>query len=128
MAGPTEAKATELMCRIAHCLGQDQTGPAPRLRFNTDGGPPLMSQKRHIIPNRNKKNRIPRQKAEDDSVTIGVFTFTGDFDSDFLAAIKSEMIAQHKSQETKTKKAKSKKQTKKRSTKRKKVVAALTEL
>ena len=75
-----------------------------------------------------KKNRKPRQQTEDNSVEIGAFIFTGDFDADFIAAIKSEMVAQHKAQKTKAKKAKSKKQTKKRNTKRKKVVAALTEL
>lgn len=84
--------------------------------------------KRQFNLNRNKKDRTPRPKTEDDSVQIGAFHFSGDFESDFLAAIKSEMVAQHKAQNTKSKKAKSMKQTKKRNNKRKKVVAKLTEL
>lgn len=88
-----------------------------------------MSRKRQINLNRNmKKNRKPRQQAEDDSVQIGAFIFSGDFDDKFLSAIKREMDAQEVSRKTKAKKAKSKKQTKKRNTKRKKVVATLTEL
>lgn len=87
-----------------------------------------MSQKRHFNLKRNKKDRTPRPKAEDDSVQIGAFIFSGDFEDQFLLAINREMVAQHKSQETKAKKAKSKKQTKKRNKKRKKVAATLTEL
>ena len=86
-----------------------------------------MSQ-RHFNLNRQKKDRTPRPKTEDNSVQIGAFHFSNDFESDFLAAIKSEMVAQHKSQNTKAKKAKSKKQTQKRNNKRKMVVAKLTEL
>lgn len=55
---------------------------------------------RTVTVNRKKKTSKPRQEV-DNTTTIGNITFSEDFDPKLLNAIRSEMIAAHKAQQTK---------------------------
>lgn len=70
-------------------------GPTPA------GVVPLMTRfTRTVTVNRKKKTSKPRQEV-DNTTTIGNITFSEDFDPKLLNAIRSEMIAAHKAQQTK---------------------------
>lgn len=55
---------------------------------------------RKVTVNRKKKTHKPQQEV-DNTTTIGNITFSEDFDPKLLNAIRSEMIAAHKAQQTK---------------------------
>ena len=91
-----------------------------------------MSSKRQFNLPRKRKENIKPPQAEDNSVQIGAFTFSGDLEPQFLAAMKSEIVAQHQLQtKKKNKRSHKKPNSGKRNPQglsRKKVVATLTEL
>ena len=114
-------------------MGLRQNGPRlrpPASVSTRTGGQPLMSKRQFNLPRKRKENIKPPQ-AEDNSVQIGAFTFSGDLEPQFLAAMKSEIVAQHQLQKKKSKRSHKKPNSGKRNPQglsRKKVVATLTEL